>query len=168
MSHIKNLADQEAIKKLQSLAKEKTCFFSTYTDPFDVDSRPMFTQSVEEDGSIWFFSQAESHTNKQILENNKVNLSYANANGSYLFVKGEASVSKDRQIIDKLWSPFAKTWFPEGKDDPQLTLIQVNPVEANYWDTEHGKIVSLIKIAWSTLTGDTKDDGVQGKLEVHK
>ncbi len=66
----------------------------------------------------------------------------------------------------ELWTPMVKAWFTEGEDDPSITVIKVTPVDVYYWDTKNNKLVSLIKIAASVVTGKTMDDGVEGKLNV--
>ena len=72
----------------------------------------------------------------------------------------------DKKQIDRLWSPILKTWFNEGKDDPELELISVRPLEAYYWDTKHNKMVAGFKILAGAVTGKTMDDGVEGKMSL--
>ena len=60
---------------------------------------------------------------------------------------------------------FAKAWF-DGKRDPDISLIKIVPDTAYYWDTVHGKMVSLIKIAISAVSGKKMDDGVEGKIDL--
>jgi general stress protein 26 len=45
----------------------------------------------------------------------------------------------------------AKTWFKEGKEDPNISLIKVIPEDAYYWDTKNNKMVSLIKFAMGAI-----------------
>jgi len=83
-----------------------------------------------------------------------------------LNVFGKAFIYKDKSTIENKWSPMAKAWFTEGKDDPNLTVIRVQPDYAYYWDTKSGKVVSLLKIAVGAVIGKTLDDGVEGNLSV--
>lgn len=167
MSATENLNRQEAIKKLKTLAEDKSTLLTTFTDAYTVDARPMYTQGVDDDGTIWFFSKKDSTKNRQLAANPAISLMYINTGSdSYLFVAGTATVLRDQTIIDRLWTDFAKVWFENGKDDPDLTLIKVNPEHAHYWDTQHGKIIASAKILFSTLTGATADDGREGELNV--
>jgi hypothetical protein len=61
---------------------------------------------------------------------------------------------------------FLKTWFNDGKEDKDISLLRVRPEEGHYWDTKNNKVVSLAKIAIGALTGKTMDDSVEGKIEV--
>ena len=67
--------------------------------------------------------------------------------------------------MEDLYSKVDDTWF-RGTDDPNLSAIKVNPEEAYYWDTKSNKYVSLFKMGVSAITGDQKDIGEKGKLEL--
>ena len=72
----------------------------------------------------------------------------------------------DKEKIHEMWTNFAKAWFTEGEDDPAISLLKVSPQDGYYWDTKNNKIVSLIKIAKSIVTGKTDDNGIEGRLKV--
>ena len=165
--NIKHLSNEEAVEKMQELATGQTCMFTTFTGEYDITVRPMATQSIDDDGSFWFFSGKNSHKNKEIQQNNKVQLLYSHP-GKYNFlsVEGEAEISTDKEKIKELWTPLVKTWFQEGVDDPNLTLIKVTPHNSYYWDTKHGKMVAFAKYLASIVAGKTMDDSIEGKLKV--
>ncbi len=167
MGDKKSLSGQSAIEKIKDLASDQICMFCTYSNGAVV-SRPMGTQSVDEDGTIWFMSRDSSDVNQQIHADEKVYLMYSNTGKQhYLSLAGTAEILRDRNKVEELWNPMAKAWFEEGKDDPSLTLIRVNPEEGHYWDTKNGKLVSMLKIAAAALTGNTNNDGgVDGDLSV--
>lgn len=163
-----DLYNQEAVEKLKELAeKAGTCFFNTRVGRFPHTTRPMALQEVDENGTLWFISSKTSHKNREIEADNRVVLNFQN-NGSYEFlaVSGEASIRTDKSLIEKYWTPFAKAWF-DGKDDPDISIISVQPLECDYWDTKDGKIVSFIKMSFNMLTGAKGDDGgLEGKLKI--
>ncbi len=69
---------------------------------------------------------------------------------------------------DELWNNLAKAWFPEGKEDPELTILKVVPTESYYWDTKNGRMLSMVKgIAAAAITGNMNYSGsVEGKIAV--
>jgi len=167
MSEVQNLNDEEAIKKLKSLADEKVSMFCTYLENYNLSSRPMSTLAVDDKGALWFFCMAGSDIHQQIEKVNNVDLLYSDPlNQEFLAVKGTASVLYDKDKIEEYWTPIAKIWFDGGKDDPTIRLIKVEPRDGHYWDTQHGKIVSGLKMLFSTLTGQHDEDGRQGDLKV--
>ncbi|MDF2455772.1 MAG: ral stress protein [Cytophagaceae bacterium] len=167
MGTTQDLQNQEAIKKIQELVEAaNVCLFATALNQVPLSVRPMSTSKVDEDGHIWFFSKKNSDKNEHILEDDQVQLLYSNNSSSeYLSLYGHAEIVRDRNKIEELWTPMAKAWFTEGKEDPSITLLKVTPKEGHYWDTKNGKVISLIKIAVSALTGKASDIGVEGKLE---
>ena len=60
----------------------------------------------------------------------------------------------------------AKEWFPEGKDDPNISVIKITPGDAYYWDTINGKMITLLKIAKGAVTGNPSNVGVEGQINV--
>ena len=78
-------------------------------------------------GNIWFFSEKNSDKNKAIASDKNVQLFFSHsAKGSYLNVNGEAEIIWDKSKIEELWSPVAKIWFKEGKDDPTFPSSKWN------------------------------------------
>lgn len=169
MGDIQNLSDKEAIKKMQELGNGETCLFCTFGEGEDEDLqfRPMSTLAIDDNGHCWFFSDRRSAKDEQIDEYNKVYLLYSNpGKQNYMAIEGSAIASRNQAKIDELWNPIAKAWFKDGKDDPYISVIEVTPHKAHYWDTKHGKMISFLKILASAVTRKTMDDGVEGELRL--
>jgi len=58
-----------------------------------------------------------------------------------------------------------EAWF-DGQDDPNISLICVQPTIAHYWDTEDGKLVEMAKILTRAATGSDIAIGQEGDLSV--
>lgn len=168
MSEIKNLIAEEAVAKLQELVKASpTCMFATRLGEAPFHVCPMQVQETDYEGSLWFFSGADSTHNQQVAADPRVQLIFANhSDYEFLTVFGMATISRDREQIERLWNRMVEAWFPEGKDDPNLTLICVRPSVAHYWDTENGRLVTMAKILTAAATGSEMDTGVEGSLDV--
>jgi len=168
MSENKNLKNDEAVEKIKELAKDiGTCMFCTQVAGLPFRTRPMSTIDVDDDGNLWFFSGASSDKNDEIGSDDIVQLIYAkNAKSHFMTITGKSQIIKDKNKIEELWTPVAKAWFTEGKDDPDISVIKVTPQDAYYWDTVHGKMITLLKIATSIVTGKQLDEGVEGKMKV--
>ena len=170
MPDVKNLDSKEAIAKMKELAEKiKICMLCTNLSTTPFSTRPMGISEVDDDGKIWFLSASSSNKNQEIKQDEKVQLIFSDPdNAHFLNVFGEADIFDDEKSIEKAWTPLAKAWFPQGKDDMQVTVIKVHPLDAYYWDTKDGKMISLLKIATSALTGSTANAGVEGKLTVEQ
>ena len=168
MGSYKDLVSQEGRDKFKELVESAgMCMFASNLDSLPISARPMSTLEVDEDGSLWFFSQASSDKNYEIKSDSRVQLFYNNTKSSeYLSVAGTAIIIRDEEKAKELWTAWSKAWFNKGVDDPELTIIKVVPEDIYYWDTKTNKVVSLLKIAVGALTGKSMDDGVQGKITV--
>ena len=164
-----NLNDTEAIKKLKELAMDiDIALFCTNLKIDDgATCRPMSTQGVDDNGTLWFFSAKDSDKNKDIMQDKHVQLFYSHpGNMNFMVVNGTAEILFDKDKTEELWSPLVKTWFQGGKDDPNLSLIKVTPVSAYYWDTKGSKMINFFKMIASVATGKTLVDAQEGSLNV--
>ena len=167
MAH-KNLENKEGIDKLKELAKSADiCMFATHYNYDSLAARPMSTQDVDDEGVFWFFSQASSNLNAAIGSDNRVQLFYSNLSSfEFMSLYGKATIIKDDAKAKELWSSIAKTWFKEGYDDPELTLIKFDPDDGYYWDTKDGKLISLIKMVAGAISGKELNSGIEGRIKV--
>jgi len=126
----------------------------------------MDVQKVDKQGSIWFLSANDSHQNKEIAENNVVNLYFQGSKHSdFMYLYGTAQILEDKNIINELWNPIFKTWFTEGQNDPRISVIKFTTYNGHYWDTKHGNFIAGIKMILGAAIGTTLDDSIQGKLK---
>lgn len=168
MGEVKDLHSQDGLEKLKELAESiDFCMMCTCLQEIPFETRPMSTQEVDLEGSIWFMSSIGSHKNEQLEKDSRVQLLYSDPGKShFLTVYGKAEIIKDRERTAELWNVFLNAWFQKGKDDPDITLIRVVPQAVHYWDTKHGKIVYLLKTAVAAVSGNAVDDGIEGDINV--
>lgn len=163
----RDLSGKEAIEKIRDLAeKAGICFFTTQLG-HHAHSIPMSLQEVDDQGMLWFISAVDSNHNQNILRDPKVQLYFQNDSSfEYVFIKGTAKISQDRNLIDHNYSSFADAWF-EGKDDPRVTVIGVHPEDGYYYETKDNKIFAMAKMVFAAVTGSKNDDGgIEGGLKI--
>lgn len=167
-NHIHNLEDKEAIEKIKHIAQGAgVCMFETFQPEPPLSVRPMSAVKIDDEAVFWFFSSRSSKKNREIAADPHVQLLFSNVkDNEFLSVYGTAEIITAKTTLKQMWSPIIKVWFPEGVDDPDLSLIKVTPESSYYWDTKHNKMTAVIKMAISVLAGATMDDGVEGTLQV--
>ena len=103
-----DLSGKTAIEKIKEIAESAgTCFFSTNVNN-ETKSRPMAIQEVDEQGNLWFLSDVNSDKNQDIKNDSHVELYFMNnSKYEYIFIKGKASISQDKVLIEKYWTNFA-------------------------------------------------------------
>jgi len=161
------MKNEKNISILKEMAESvRTCMFTTFSSDEEFGSRPMGTAKIEDDGSIWFFTNEYSPKSKEISKDNNVLLAYSDpSKNTYLTVKGKAELVDDNVRKEAYFSPFVKAWFPEGTKDPQLILIKVTPEEAEYWDSSSSKLVVLFSMLKAVVTGTTPDMGAHDTMK---
>jgi general stress protein 26 len=163
----RDLTGSSAVEMLREIVTAANiCVFITRHDDFPFDARPMASQGVDDDGTLWFLSSSESDKNKDIAADSRVTvLVQNNSKYQYAQVSGHATIHRDRALIEKYWTAMANAWF-EGKDDPRVTLIAVHPQDGHYWTTKDGKIVAGVKMLLGAAGARVDDGGVQGHLRM--
>jgi general stress protein 26 len=166
----KNLEGGQALIKFKKLAEDiRVCMFITQSvDTADTDhTRPMSTVEVEENGTLWFYTDVRSIKAEEVNKERIVHLVYSHpGKESFMDVWGTARIVKDQQQIKDKWSPLLKAWFPNGVDDPNIALLRVEPIKSYYWDAEAGKMMSFIKMAAAAITGKRIGEDAEGRLAI--
>jgi general stress protein 26 len=138
------------------LSKFKTAMLVTHTGGGDLRARPMAIAQVEPNCRVWFFTGVESGKVHEIETDTHVSVVCQRDRDIYLSLSGLATLSRDRAKIDELWTEELKTWFPKGKEDPNVGLMAVQPEVGEYWDQEgFNKIKYLFEAAKAYATGTT-------------
>jgi general stress protein 26 len=145
----------EGVKKLNELIKSiETAMLVTADADGTLRSRPMGTQQIESDGDLWFFTGRDTGKAHAIEHDQHVNISYSSPKDNrYVSVSGRAELIENKKKVEELWNPLLKAWFPEGIEDPNLTLIRVHVESAEYWDFNSSTMVQLMGFAKSIFTG---------------
>jgi general stress protein 26 len=133
-------------------------------------SHPLTTQNRDVDAvaTLYFFVPKDGDIAHHVATDAAVNVAYANTgDDSYVSVSGRAALREDQALKEALFTTMAKAWFPNGPTDPNLGLLAVSVVEAEYWDVDDSKMVQLYKMAKAAITGEPpKNLGEHKKVSV--
>jgi general stress protein 26 len=165
----KDLRGVAAIEQVRAIVnKAESCFFCTATALGESGGhRPMNVRKVDDEGNLWFLSADDSFKNAELARDPRVTLFFQGSpHSDFLYLKGDATISRDQAKIEELWTPTIGTWFTEGVEDPRITVIKVAPSEGYYWDTKHGNAVAGMKILIGSMIGKTLDDSVEGTVRM--
>lgn len=164
----KNLSGAEAREKIATLVKGiHICMMNTVGKDGAIDSRPMGLQNDPFDGTLWFLTRGSSEKVNEIEEDQHVTLTFAEpSDHKYVTLKGKASVSKDRGKVHELWNEMYKAWFPDGPDDPSISVLRVDISDGDYWEASSSGLVFYAKYALAAATGGQVVVGQSGHLTV--
>jgi general stress protein 26 len=147
--------DEQA--KLWDLIKDTRYGMLTHRhDDGQLHSHPLTTQNkkFDEGATLYFFVPKDGDIARHVVSDPTINVSYANTDAdSYVSISGQAALVEDQAKKEALFTTMAKAWFHQGVNDPNLGLLAVHIVDAEYWDVTDSKMVQLLKMATSAVTG---------------
>lgn len=154
------MTQTEAIVRLKELVEDIDFTMLTTQDAAgNLVSRPMSTRQMDETGDIWFFTADDSKKADEVRADHEVGLSYLDAKGMrFVSVAGRAAVVHDRAKMEELYTASLDIWFEDGLETPDIALLKVTPVECEFWEPKHGKLVMAAGMLKALVTKDTPDD----------
>ena len=161
------LSRQEGIAKIAELIKDiQMAMLTTVGTDGPLHSRPMATQQTPFDGELLFLTAEDTGKVQEIKEDAEVALTYVDPKHTFLTLSGRASISNDRDLIEKLWNPTYKAWFPGGKDDPAIRVLRVHVDQAEYWEAPANAVLRNVKILARAVTGGKTAVGEHARVEL--
>jgi len=131
-------------RHLYDLIKDfRTAMLVSQSSAGEWHARPMAVAELRPDADAFFVTRADSPKVLEIEHDPRVIVTFQ-SNSVFATVNGRAQLVQDQGLIERLWSPTWKMWFPAGPADPSLLLIRVDAVDAEYWDNsglQGGKFV---------------------------
>jgi general stress protein 26 len=126
-------------------------------------SQPMTAFRDEEMGTIWFFTRDETDLAKDaaVGGGQSAMFTYGSKDQNvWACIHGQLSVhGADRTIIDRYWNPILAAWYPEGKDDPHLTVLRFDGDDGRIWVNEGGFFKFFYEVAKANVTKTLPDAG---------
>jgi general stress protein 26 len=153
--------DQEDKQKhLKELIKTfRTAMLVTRASDGGLRGRPLSLADAHDDGVVYFATSIESPKVTELESAPDVAVTLQDSK-RYVSITGTARITRDRALVERLWSETWKLWFPKGKDDPDLCVVVVTPREAEYWDQSGLKgITYLLEAAKAYAKGTTPESG---------
>jgi general stress protein 26 len=145
-------------QQLEELLKDfRTAMCVTRNIAGEMHSRPVTIAEVTDDCTIYIPTSSASGKAAEIEADPHVNLSLQSAT-KFVSITGRATMSHDRALIERLWSDTWKLWFPEGKDDPDLVILTVQPHTGEYWDESGTRGIRYLFQAAAALARGEKGD----------
>ena len=166
-----HLAGKDAITKARTLLPSfRTAMLVTKSaDNGELRVRPMALQGDLSTfgGTLWFFTDDRSDKIHEIERDPRVFLVFQNDGESrYLQLAGTASAVSDRAKMHELYTPEIRTWFPDGVEDPHLTLIRIDVTNGTFWETPGGMVHVLASLTKSVVTGTPGKGGRTGTMDL--
>lgn len=150
-------------EKLKDLVGSlRTCMFTEVQADGQLASKPMTLLELDDDGVPWFMTSLEfiQHADWP------VNISFSDeGSNTYVSLSGTAQAVQDRERIHELWGLYARPFFPEGPDSPDVVLIKVLPHNVEYWDGPSNALTRSASMLASVVAGRPVGMGEHGFIK---
>lgn len=163
------LTGEDALTKIRGLLERMPIAFMVTASGGEVVARPIGVvgDHTAFDGSLWFITDRRSRKVQAIEGGATTTLLFQNdKEGAYLQLLGSATVIEDRERLKSLYTAVQRTWFPDGVDDPHITLLRFDATSASYWDGHASWLKLATGFAKSIVTGSPGTSGNAGVAEL--
>jgi general stress protein 26 len=119
-------------ERLHGLVKEtRTVIVLSTGVSAAIDGRPMALVRTRDDTTMVLATSLDAAQAAELERNPRVTVVVQGA--GYALFTGEARISRDRSLINELWTDSWRQWC-HGKHDPTLAVVTVEPIEGSYWE----------------------------------
>jgi len=160
------MATQDEIAKLVELTKDiRIAMLTTVEQDGAFAARPMAHQEVQDDGSLYFFTERDANIVRNIAANPQVGVALSSSD-TWVSISGRASIVDDVAKKRQLWNTVVEAWLPQGPEDANVALIHVESESAEYWDSPGGRVASIFSFVKSKATGEPYEGTEVKKLDL--
>ncbi len=140
--------------KLRGLLEEfGVAMLVTRTAEGQLRARPMALAEVQPDGTLWLATDRHAAKVDELAHDSHVAVTMQSET-KFVSLSGTASLVEDQGRAARLWRADWKSWFPGGKEDPNLVLLRVDCGVGEYWGgSGAGGLRYVIEAGKAILTG---------------
>jgi len=127
--------------------------------------QPMSPMLDHDSARLWFFTSRRSDLLKEVGQGVHAHFCVIGKKQDYhACLMGKLVEDKDRSKIEKYWSDMAGAWFT-GKDDPDLTLLRFDLIDAAIWASTSNPVKFAWEIERANNSAREPDIGVRAEVE---
>lgn len=135
MTKEKEQTQEKKLEKVKEIIDAVKIGLVTTVGDNGLVSRPMAVQEVEPDGNLWFITFQDGSKIHQIEKEARVNVSFNDKNKNFLSLTGNAKIIRNNEKEKELLGKAEKALFETDADDPNLVLLKVEVIGAEYWES---------------------------------
>ena len=129
--------------------------------------QPMTAFCERDNGQIWFFSRTDTDLAKAVEESGQAMFVVQSKDqGFQACVGGRLVQSFNAERIQVYWGPIVAAWYPEGQNDPRLTLLRFDVSDAQVWLSETNPLAFGLQIVRANMTGREPDVGETAAVDL--
>ncbi|SNX28042.1 General stress protein 26 [Polynucleobacter meluiroseus] len=124
-------------------------------DASKIHARPMVIARLDEKMGVYLITDIHSVKVDEMKVNPHALLTFQSSS-QFATVSGDLLMVQDRTLIESMWKEVWQVWFPLGKTDPNITLLQFTAHEGDFWDNAGMKGLKYVySAAKAYVSGET-------------
>ena len=130
--------------------------------------QPMTAYVEREANELWFFTYRDTDLVRDVNASSGHDAMFCIISKDrevYACLGGELEEHFDRERMERYWNPVVAAWYPDGKDDPRLTLLRMRLDDAQVWLSQAGPVRFAFEIAKANMTKDQPDLGGRADIQ---
>ena len=159
-----------SIAELREMLKEfDTALLVTTTEDGLLRARPMAMQDLDElpGCDLWFVTSDDTAKVSEIsYEKNVCVACWRTRDKAYISISARAEMERNPDLVKRLWKPDWQAWFPDGPEDPNITIMKLTVQKAECWEAEGGRLRVLYSMLKATLKGESADAELNPPKEI--
>jgi general stress protein 26 len=128
--------------------------------------QPMTAFCEPDNRQIWFFTRTDTDlakTAEQDIE--AMFVVQAKDQGFQACIAGRLAQHFDAERMERYWNPVVAAWYPEGREDPRLTMLHLDLGDAQVWLSETNPVAFAFQIAKANATHQEPDVGESAPID---
>ncbi len=125
------------------LSRFRTAILTTRGADGHFHARPMAMRQRVRGEEIWFATAVASKKVQDLEHEPRCALVFVAPGGTTISVSGVGEVFRDRRLIEELWDPSWRRWFPDGPVQRGVALLRVIPEHVERHDADSGQVEVL-------------------------
>jgi general stress protein 26 len=131
-------------------------------------AQPMTVFAEPETNCLFFFTRTDTDLAQAVQNGAPAQFILVSTHQKlWASARGALVQTTDRERIDRYWGPMVSAWYPEGKDDPRLTLLRMDLEEADIWVAPGNPIKVFWEVAKTNLMKTEPHIGQHEQVKLH-
>lgn len=128
---------------------------------------PMACYPDKDMGDIWFFTKKGTDLVRDAGLGQSAMFIVASKDQDFqACIGGDLREEFDRDRLEKFWNAHVAAWYPDGKDDPQLTMLRFQPSDADVWISKAGPVKYAFEVAKANASHSIPDVGGKANVQL--
>jgi general stress protein 26 len=129
-------------------------------------AQPMTAFPERASRQLWFFTRTETELARHIGGGAYAMFTLQH-HDLHACIGGHLHLEHDEVRLERYWNAVVAAWYPEGRNDPALTMLRFDCHDAQVWLSEAGPVKFAWEIAKANATHQAPDLGGRAHLRFH-